>query len=330
MFYLGKATSTILVSAAAVLMFMLCCRLAPAAAWPATILFAAGTCLFSVASQQLWTHGPACFWLCCSLLALLPRAGTPGPRRAFLAGCSLGMAVFTRPTTAFFGIATATALLLRRDWRSLLLLGLGAALPLAGYCGLNVLTYGDPFLGGYINDDWATGTPLWLGVSGLLIAPSRGVLVYTPAFVLLPWGLRVLLSGKHSSVPPWPRVLLCCWVGASAVTLLFFARWHDWYGGWCYGPRFLCECMPIACLVFALGLCHLRRLGQSLAYGLVALSAFIHSAGVFAHGVETEWYLKHEEPDGGRWLFVFEDSQIETHGRALLNKARQRMDGLLP
>jgi hypothetical protein len=330
MFYLGKATSVLLVSGAAVLIFVLCRRLAPAAAWPATLLFGAGTCLFSVASQQLWAHGPACFWLCCALVCLLPRDGTPTSRGAFLAGCALGMAVFTRPSTAFFGMASGLALLLRRDWRSVFFLTLGAAVPLAGYCAINLLTFGDPFLGGYARDDWATATPLWLGISGLLIAPSRGVLVYTPAFLLLPSGLRVLLSRK-GNIPSWPRVLLCCWVGAAAVTVAFFARWHDWYGGWCYGPRFLCECMPIACLVFAVAYAHLQSWHiRRLVSGLVALSVFIHAAGVFSHGAETDWYLKHEKPDGGRWLFAVKDSQIEAHTRAFVEKMGGKLGALLP
>jgi hypothetical protein len=326
MFHFGKLTSAILVSLAAVLFFMICSRLAPTAAWPATVLFGAGTCLFSVASQQLWTHGPATFWLCCCLLAMLPSDGTLGTARSSLGGIALGMAILTRPTTAFFAIATILALLARRDWRAAFGVVLGALLPVAYYCGGNLATYGNLFVGGYVNDDWNTSTPLWLGIPGLLIAPSRGVLVYTPAFVLLPLGLYALLARRLPGVLPWPRLLILAWSAASAATLVFFARWHDWYGGWCFGPRFLCECMPTACVLVALAFSSLPGIRQRrLAYALIALSVFIQCVGVFGHRAETDWYVQHEKPDGGRWLFSPEETQIETYTQAFFQKTGERL-----
>ena len=59
MHQIGKLAAAMSVAWAAGLFFVVCRRLAPTAAWPATILLALGTCLCSVASQALWMHGPA-------------------------------------------------------------------------------------------------------------------------------------------------------------------------------------------------------------------------------------------------------------------------------
>src|SRR5262245_20821649 len=61
MMQLGKLTAAGCVAASAVIFFFLVRRFAPRAAWPAVILYAAGTSLWSVASQALWPHGPATF-----------------------------------------------------------------------------------------------------------------------------------------------------------------------------------------------------------------------------------------------------------------------------
>src|SRR5262245_39812717 len=61
---LGKLGAAFFVAAAVGLFYLICRDLFPSARWPATVLFGLGTCLYSVASQAMWMHGPATFWLC--------------------------------------------------------------------------------------------------------------------------------------------------------------------------------------------------------------------------------------------------------------------------
>jgi len=63
-------------------------------------------------------------------------------------------------------------------------------------------------------------------LSGLLIAPSRGLFVYSPALLLALPGVKAL---SDSVEPPLlgARVLLFAWLAAATATLLFYARWHD-------------------------------------------------------------------------------------------------------
>lgn len=320
MHHLGKLTAAVSVAGAAVFFFVVCRRLAPAGAWPATVLFALGTCLWSVASQALWMHGPAVFWLCCALY-LLTRPNSDIGVCHLAAGLALGLAVLTRPTTAFFVLATGGTLLTQRRWHSFVWLVLGGMIPGIIFCHYNWLNFGHPLLGGYEDDNWAESPPLWLGLSGLLVAPSRGVLVYSPALLLAFLGAWMMIRRRDDE--PWTPVrgLILAWLAASGITLLFYARWHDWRGGWCYGPRFLCETMPTLCLLFAIAYSRLRSTWhRGAALSLVALSVSVNAVGVFGYSGYEAWQRRHELPDQGRCLFSLEDTQIEAHARALLRK----------
>jgi hypothetical protein len=105
------------------------------------------------------------------------------------------------------------------------------------------------------------------------------------------------------------------------MTLLFFARFYDWWGGWCYGPRYLCETLPVACVLFAIGYAGLRRpWHRVVALGLVVVSVGIHAVGVFGYSGYAAWQIRHDVPDQGRSLFALRDTQIEAHTRALIWK----------
>jgi hypothetical protein len=311
---LGKLAAACFVAAAAGLFFLLCKEVAPSACWPATLLFGLGTCLCSVASQAIWMHGPATFWVCLALWLLL-RGGELTPGRCLAAGLALSLAVATRPTTALVAAATAATLALHGRWRLVTLLALGGAFPVLFTCLWNWRQFGHPLLGGYSGEYWNKPPPLWVGLGGLLIAPSRGVLVYSPALLLVPFGAVVLWRPiEHGRLC---RDLLLAWLAAAAVTLVYYARWCAWAGGWCYGPRFLCEMMPALCLVFAVGYCHLQaRWQRSAAVALVALSVVVHVVGLLGYPGYHAWCARHELPDEGRCLFELRDTQIEAHARS--------------
>jgi hypothetical protein len=323
MHQLGKLAAAFSAAGAAVFFLIICQRVAAIGAWQATILFALGTCLCSVGSQALWMHGPAVFWLCCALYFIThPDCKLTAIRVA--TGFALGCAVLTRPTTSFFFFATVGTFIAQRRWSAVLWLIVGGVIPGAILFHYNWIHFGHPFLGGYEDDNWAESTPLWLGLTGLLVAPSRGLLVYSPALLLGVYGAWMLIRQRgepYASV----RGILLAWLLAAGATLLFFARWHDWRGGWCYGPRFLCETMPVLCLLYAVAYAELRKQWQrGIAQGLVVLSVSIHVIGIFGYSGYEAWQIRHSLPDQGRCLFSLEDTQIEAHTRALIKKLTAR------
>jgi hypothetical protein len=325
MHHLGKLAAAVHVAGAAGLFFLICRRRVPAAAWPATILFAFGTSLASVASQAIWQHGPATFWLTLALYLLTDSSKAMNIRRGLLIGLVLGMAILTRATTVFFLAATGFVFLGQLRWRGLIGLALGSAVMLEVYAAFNGYFFGDPFRGGYAVDNWEMPTPFWLGATGLLVAPSRGLLIYSPALLLLPLGVWRLFNVTARSERD-QRFLLLAWLGASAATLILHAKWHDWRGGWCYGPRFMCETMPICCLLFADAYASLpARWLRGGAWALVVLSVYIHAVGIFGHAAETDWCLRHDKADQGRCLFELRDTQIEAYSRTVLSQFDKKL-----
>src|SRR6185436_17213005 len=126
----------------------------------------------------LWMHGPATMWVCAALY-LIGRPDRTNGTWIAAAGFALGMAALTRPTTALFALATWLAFLGQRRWKDTLALSIGGAFPAVALVLLNWTTFGDPLRGGYVDDNWTESPPLWIGLSGLLVAPSRGLLVYS-------------------------------------------------------------------------------------------------------------------------------------------------------
>lgn len=305
----GKRVASIYVAGIAVLLYLLCRRMAPAATAPTVVFIAAGTTLWSTASQALWTHAPATFFVCAAMYLLLRSREGPARADALIAGLAIGCAILTRPTTGLFGLASLAALLTGRRWRESLLFALPVLVLGSGLVLYNQTHFGNSFGGGYLDEAGRWETPLSVGLAGLLIAPSRGLLIYSPALWVLPLGLWSL--GAGSSLSRMQRAVLGWWLLAVIGTLFVYARWHMWWGGWSYGPRFLSETIPLLGILFALATERLTARfgtrGRLVAWGLVLLSVSVHYLGVFGHG--SAWMVgKH-----GGDMFSLEDTQIAAY-----------------
>jgi hypothetical protein len=317
---LGKLAAALYTAGAVALFGRMVSRLAPSAALPATALLAFGTCLWTVAAQALWQHGPAVFFVMAGFHALLSAEAAPASPafpsflRSAWAGLMLGAGAAVRPTAALFGGAAGVAALVRGRWAEAAGLAAGAALPVGLTMLYNRVHFSDAAMGGYGGEAGAEGwsTPLWLGLSGLLTAPSRGLLVHSPALLLVPAGLWALL--RNRDLPG--RTLILAWSAAGAGLLVSSAMWYAWWGGWCFGPRLILEAMPVGCLLFALGLERAAPSARRVWVALVGLSVFIHAVGIL--GDQTEWYERHHLLDGGRSLFGLTDTQFEAFLRRLL------------
>lgn len=333
----GKGVAAVCCAVAIVLFAFTCRELAPGAVLPATLVLAAGTTVWSVAGQALWSHGPALMWV--SLGQFLQfvvwpraRAGSGGRGAAHVAvgaGLAYGLAIFTRPTTAVLALAAVLAPAVIRGlggWRESGWTALGVAVPLAGLLAYDWIQFGAPFSGGYGAEATRFDTPVWTGLAGLMVAPSRGLLVYSPALALAPAGfLAVQRRTPASPDAARRRALLLGWWAAALATWLLYAKWHAWAGGWCFGPRFLTETLPVWALLFAVAANGRRRWGRLRRAGLsalVAISVGIHALGVFGHG--NDWNERNAGAD--RW-FELRDTQIEAHARTVARRIAELLDG---
>jgi hypothetical protein len=243
----------------------------------ATLLYAAGSPVLSTASQALWQHGPGVLAVSAALWAALrarsaARAGASALAFDLAAGLACGVAVAARPTNALLaaGVLAATA---GRGLRPLAAAALAAAPPVLFLLAYQAMAFGSPLATGYGAEARAFTAPFAEGLAGLLLSPTRGLLPY------LPWAALGALGLARAA----RRDAVLAGAGAGALaTLLLYARWHAWWGGWCYGPRMLAELSPVLALgAAALGGARRAWLAPALA-ATGALAVAVNAYGVFA------------------------------------------------
>lgn len=251
----GARLAAALLTAAAAAALLLAARrwLAPAPALGLALLFALGTPAWSVSSQALWQH-PADL-LCLSLGALaLTRltAGGGASRAAALAGLALGAAAACRPQSAIYAAVTF-GWLAWRDRRAAAAFAAGAAGPALLLLAWNAWWLGGPLRFGQPGQSVAialakTGVPdPWQlryaeTLPGLLLSPSRGLLVFSPFLALAALGAARAFRGEaHAALRPLAL--------SAAALLVVEGAWFDWWGGWTYGWRRLLGLAPALTLL---------------------------------------------------------------------------------
>ncbi len=233
-----------LVTALGVALFSLLARALAGrgAALALTLIYALGTSAFSLQAQALWQHTFACVFLIGALLAAVTGKGSL--RSAFVAAICLALMVATRRTSLVIALPIGVWMVLthRRSLLPLALVALTGGLALLSYNlkVLGSLTGGDPSAAPF-RDPEMLGT-----LAALLISPARGLLVYFPLalFSALGWWLGRRREGSELRTAFAIAVL-------AQILLIWQWRWNCWWGGHCFGPRYLAETLPLLTLLLA-------------------------------------------------------------------------------
>jgi hypothetical protein len=99
----------------------------------------------------------------------------------------------------------------------------------------------------------------WIGAAGLLISPSRGLLVYSPVVLVALLGLGAAGRRLRDHGLGWNHL-------ACVVLYLGYASYTVWWGGHSYGPRYLLDFIVLLTPAAAV---QLTRMRGGLARGLV-------------------------------------------------------------
>jgi hypothetical protein len=234
-------------------------------------LFAFATAVWSGNSRSLYQHGTSVLFITAALAVLLSRRQRLIP----VAGLLLGAAVFDRPTNIL--IAAPLALYVYRHARPALPAFLGlAAIPAAVMVWYSWVYWGSPFaLGQGQGLAGFTAPEPAIAAIGLLLSPNRGLLVFSPIFVVsLGYGVYLVRRGLGH---PLLRYLI--W--SSVAVFALYTVWGDWAGGHTYGYRFLIDAVPALILVLAVGWQHVIA-PRAWARGLFMLAAL---ASIYVHGL---------------------------------------------
>ncbi len=267
-----KLVASLLTAAAVGLLYLLLRRRAPP--WVALLLacaFGFGTTTWVISSQALWQHGLGELLLIGALLLL---TGPASSGRALAAGLLCGLLASNRPPDAVLALALGVYGL---GWarRSAPLFAAAAAFPPALALAYN-LSVAANLAGGYGISGRASffEHALLPGLAGLLLSPTRGLLVFSPFLLFLPPGLpRELRQSPYRRL----ELLLC---GAAALQILLYAK-ADWRQGAAWGPRWLTDVLPILVWMLAPIVARLRPLGRWVFAASCIVSIAIEAVGAF-------------------------------------------------
>lgn len=203
-------------------------RLVPTStALAAALVAGLATATWTVSADGLWPHGPNQLWLATTLVFLAAGGWS-------VSGLCLGLAVVTRPHTAFVAaVAGLYASWRRRSLKPAILIGVVSLAGVVVVVAYHNLMFGEPsLLGGYAQREAALLPPSGLfeyaqGLAGTLVSPDRGVLVLSPFLVLLLPGLR----RAWRVAPDWVRAGALSGVVYMLVQLALnrFSGGHNFY-----------------------------------------------------------------------------------------------------
>ena len=200
------------------------------------------------------------------------------------AGGCLGAAL-RRPAAAIFRAAFAPAFLGRVAAFALpLLVAVGVVL------GLNRLHFGGWFASAYADQPEGIRftTPLVAGLYGFLFSVGKSVFLFSPALLLGVAGFG-RFARRHGALA----------AGAATVvllSLLIHARWQNWAGGWCWGPRHIFLAHVFAVLPAAGFVLRWTRSRAAVFFTVILLGAGVQLYGASQNFIDY-YVLYYRTPD---------------------------------
>lgn len=280
----------------------------------ATPVFAYSAWLFSEPLSAAIFTGAA--WLLFAQESVLSSSPAPiSPTRPAVAGLILGLSTWVRPTNVLAITVFAIAILSTRPKTAIkpaVIFCAASALGVAILLAHNALLFGSPLAFGYpavaegarrLN---SFSTPILTGLFGFLLSPGKSIFIFAPPVIFGIAGLAAL----------WRRSRGLATVGflLPLADLFFFARFAQWEGGYCVGPRYLVPALVFLCLGLGPVLAEARPTTKVLAavlFGAGTLVQLISIATSFmedqvprGHYYDANWtYRLNYSPAGQVHLF---------------------------
>jgi hypothetical protein len=249
------ASSATYSALAATVMFLVFSRLglSLSASLFGTLLFALATPNFTYSSYFFSEPQVEALLLTATLVLFTSKSEEAiSIQQGWLAGVLLGIVLWVRPTHVI--VAPVFLLAMFVQGRKKALPGVLAFVGVVGVLGLAYLLRNQILFGKFLDFGYpeleeggkqiiSFHTPLLTGLYGFLLSPAKSVFLFAPPVILAIPGLRELWRRRRA---------LAIVAGVTPVVyLLFFARYTQWEGGYCVGPRYLVP--PIALLCLGLG-----------------------------------------------------------------------------
>jgi hypothetical protein len=267
------------------LFFLIALHLAsPKPAFAASLLLAVGSVMFSTIGQALWQHGGVIFWGLLAFWLEFRQAQHASKWAIAVQGIACAMLIACRLSSALFVVAFVMWMLLRSPRRACAVAACGvlAFIPWAlWYYSI----YGTPLGPSTMQLAGHNWSALNLhGLAGVVVSPSRGVLVYQPWLVLAGLALvppiRRRMAGSRAPCPAgwaWFCAAVCL------AHLAVIGSWSCWWGGYGWGSRLAADVVPLGALLCVQPIAVLWRSvnGRCIVLTFAVLGFLLHVPAVY-------------------------------------------------
>ena len=236
-----------------------------------------GSSLASSNGTGLWSHNFTVLFISLALYQLLKIEKGLGNKYGYwLLGACLFCAYLCRPAAVSF-IAATFAYLTLAHTRNLYKVLLPVFAGMGGFILWSYQEFGTPLPAYYLPKRLGETGNFTEALFGHLFSPSRGLLIYSPLFIL---GYIALIFRKN-------RQFLLSWylLGTCLLHLLLISRFIHWWGGWSYGSRLQVDIVPLIFVLVLLTLSAFRewRPRPIVAQGMLAFILLGGAWGGFVH-----------------------------------------------
>jgi hypothetical protein len=295
-------------------------------AFISTIIFAFATETWAISSQALWQHGPIEFFLALMLYLIVKNERSQSAFNIIGLGIISGLFIFARPSDVALIIPVFLYIVFscRKKIHYYLVAGVISGLPFLIY---NLIIFRSIFGGEVVSLPlFHINSQFLINYLGLLVAPNKGLFVYSPILILSVVGYFKLDQIKDQQI----KQVLHYFGPVLLLDILIYSFFSDWIGGYSYGPRYLTGILPILVIYLALFLEFIKNSSVSTVkkycvvsgiLALILISVLIQVIGVFYFpnitdrgiGSENPWDIHNSQIVGS-----FQDGSQNTTGLYLV------------
>ena len=279
-----------------------------------TLIFAFATAAW-VYAREYWQHPLESLALLTAVYILFACQDRLQPRHALFAGLALAAGILTRINLILLA-PFVLAYLLVLVWRGrkqplphVLVFCAPIGFVLLIWMFVNHAKFGSYLAFNPVSAAKGFSTPLWLGLYGNLFSAGRSIFLYSPPVIL-----SLFAFGRFYRARRAEAILFALIV---TTYIAFYSVFVPWYGGWCWGPRFLVAVLPF--LIIPLDYLFTTKRWAAAVAALAALGVGVQILGIavnFSY-VYYDWYRTLLSPETA-FLWVPAISAIPMHLRALL------------
>jgi hypothetical protein len=253
-----------------------------------SFVYAFATSTWSISSQGLWQHGMSELILSMIIYIIIINTKSENIKNIIYIGLLSGLYIFNRPSDSILLIPALIYVISYRNYKIIIYL-FSVVVSSAPFAIYNYYYFGS-ILGGYNS----TISSLVLNYNtitnyiGLLISPSRGIIIYTPIVLMAIVGLLNVSKMNNSRIKQFLYVSTI----AIIIQILIYSIFKVWWAGWSYGPRFLTCILPLMAIFISLSLPEnitLRKLNKKETLILVVFILLLIPS-IFSQFVGTFYY----------------------------------------